>query len=97
MHREKPLPFFDLRNLGPRVEADEGRSEQFAGELIPTGRLIELCKRQCSAQLERSRLLAASDLDGAHESRFGGRNVRPLQFQEKLATRPVHLGIEPML
>ena len=28
---------------------------------------------------------------------FGGRNVRPPQFQEKLATHPVHLGIEPAL
>ena len=41
---EEPLRFFDLRNFGPRVEADEGGNEQFAGDLIPTGRLIELCK-----------------------------------------------------
>ena len=44
MHCEKPLRFFDLRNFGPRVEADEGRNQQFAGDLIPTGRLMELCK-----------------------------------------------------
>src|SRR5262245_6356009 len=43
-HCEEPVRFFDLRNLGPRVEANEGRSEQFAGELIPTDRLVELCK-----------------------------------------------------
>ena len=97
MNCEEPPRFIDLRNFGPRVEPSDGRGEQFAGELIPTGRLIELCKRQGSAQLERSCLLAARDLDGAHESQFGGRNIRPLQFQEKLATRPVHLGIEPML
>jgi hypothetical protein len=41
---EEPLRFFDLRNFGPRVEADEGGNEQFAGDLIPTGRLTELCK-----------------------------------------------------
>ena len=44
MHCEEPLRFFDLRNFGSYVEADEGRNEQFAGDLIPTGRLIELCK-----------------------------------------------------
>jgi hypothetical protein len=41
---EEPLRFFDLWNFGPRVEAYEGGNEQFAGDLIPTGRLIELCK-----------------------------------------------------
>jgi len=97
MNCEEPPRFFDLRNFGPRVEANEGRNEQFAGDVIPTGRLIELCKWQCSAQLEHSRLLAARDLDGAHQSSFGGRNVRPPLFQEKLAPHPVHLGIEPML
>jgi hypothetical protein len=44
MHREEPLRFFDLRNFGSYVEADEGRNQQFAGDVIPTGRLIELCK-----------------------------------------------------
>jgi pimeloyl-ACP methyl ester carboxylesterase len=44
MHSEEPLRLLDLRNFGPRVEADEGRNEQFAGDLILTGRLIELCK-----------------------------------------------------
>jgi hypothetical protein len=49
MHRQEPQRLFDLRNFGPRVEAREGRNEQFAGDLISTGRFIELCKRQCSA------------------------------------------------
>ena len=34
MHREEPLRFFDLRNFGPCVEADEGGNEQFAVDLI---------------------------------------------------------------
>ena len=41
--------------------------------------------------------MTACDLDGAHQSCFGGRNVRPPLFQEKLATYPVHLGIESAL
>jgi hypothetical protein len=44
MHCDEPPRLFDLRNFGPRVEADESRNELFAGDLIPTGRLIELCK-----------------------------------------------------
>jgi hypothetical protein len=44
MHREEPLRFFNLRNFRSYVEADEGRNQQFAGDVIPTGRLIELCK-----------------------------------------------------
>jgi hypothetical protein len=36
-------------------------------------------------------------MDGPHECGFGGRNVRPPQFQEKFATHPVHLSIEPAL
>src|SRR5262245_10093605 len=44
VHRQKPLRFFDLRNFGPRVEAREGANKHFAGDLISTGRLIELCK-----------------------------------------------------
>ena len=43
-HCEEPPRFFDLRNFGPRVEANEGGNEHFAGDLIPTSRLIELCK-----------------------------------------------------
>ena len=39
MHCEEPLRFFDLRNFGSYVEADEGRNQQFAGDVIPTGRL----------------------------------------------------------
>ena len=41
---EEPLRFFNLRNFRSYVEADEGRNQQFAGDVIPTGRLIELCK-----------------------------------------------------
>ena len=44
MHREEPLRFFDLRNFRSYVEAEEGRNQQFAGDVIPTGRLIELSK-----------------------------------------------------
>jgi len=39
------LRLFDLRKFEPRTEADEGRNEQFHGGLLPTGRLIKLCKR----------------------------------------------------
>src|SRR5262249_53018992 len=67
-HCEEPPHFFDLRNFGPRVEANEGRNEQFAGDLIPAGHLVELCECRRSAQLELSRALAARDLDGAHQS-----------------------------
>ncbi len=31
------------------------------------------------------------------KAEFGGDNVRPPKFQEKLAAHPVHLGIEPAL
>jgi hypothetical protein len=44
MHCEEPLRFFDLWNFRSYVEADEGRNQQFADDVIPTGRLIELCK-----------------------------------------------------
>src|SRR5262245_7651065 len=44
MHREEALRLFDLRNFRSYVEADEGRNQQFAGDVIPTGRLIEPCK-----------------------------------------------------
>jgi hypothetical protein len=37
------LRFFDLRNFRSYIEADEDRNQQFA-DVIPTGRLIELCK-----------------------------------------------------
>jgi hypothetical protein len=43
-HRQEPLRFFDLRNFGPRVEAREGRNKHFAGDLISTSSLMELCK-----------------------------------------------------
>ena len=44
VHCEEPLRFFDLRNFGSRVEANQRRNEQFAGDLIATGRCIQLCK-----------------------------------------------------
>jgi hypothetical protein len=44
VHCEEPLRFFDLRNFGSRVEANQRRNEHFAGDLIATGRCIELCK-----------------------------------------------------
>src|SRR4051812_31850933 len=95
MHCEEPLRLVDLWNLRARGEADDRRTEQFAGGLMAAECLVEICKRQCSAQLEGSRLLTAGDLDGTHESCFRGSGVRPGQFQEKLAANPVHLGLEP--
>jgi hypothetical protein len=43
-HCKEPLRFLDLWSLRAWLEADEGWNEQLAHDLIPTGRLIELCK-----------------------------------------------------
>jgi hypothetical protein len=44
MHCEESLCCLDLRNFRSRVEADEGRNEQFGGGSIAGGRLVKLCK-----------------------------------------------------
>src|SRR6516162_5175895 len=97
MSAEEPPRFFDLRNLASRLEANQGRNEQFSRDLTLISPVIELCKGQHSAQLERSRALIASDLDCAHQSGFRGRKVRRRQLHQKLATHPVHLSIKPVL
>src|SRR6516164_3039761 len=42
-------------------------------------------------------MLAASNLDGAQQRRFGGRNIGRLHLQKKFTAHPMHLSHEPAL
>jgi len=69
-----------LRKLKSLDETAHGRSEQLPGRLTPACCLVQLRQRQRRPQLERSRLLAAGNLNSARKgdlSRIAARRSDP--------------------